>query len=187
MPTLTNRPHSALLIIDVQVGVVAEAYQRDAVIETIKTLLDKARQAKIHVIWIQHSDDQLIRESNEWQLVPELQRFATESLVEKHFGDAFEDTELEAMLASLGVGRLFIAGAQTDACIRSTIHGALVRGYDTFLIKDAHTTEDLTAWGAPPPELVIAHTNVYWSFQSAPGRKAGTIAAADVDFMDNCE
>ncbi len=185
MPTIANRPHSALIIIDVQVGVVAAAYQRDAILATIKTLLDKARQAKTQVIWIQHSDDELVRESNEWQLAPELQRFETEALVEKHFGDAFEDTELEAVLAGRNVGRLFIAGAQTDACIRSTIHGALVRGYDTFLIKDAHTTEDFSAWGAPPPEQVIAHTNLYWSFQTAPGRKAGTIAAADVHFMND--
>jgi hypothetical protein len=67
-------------------------------------------------------------------------------------------------------------------CIRSTLHGALVRGYDATLVSDAHTTEDLTAWGAPPPDQVIAHTNLYWSDQTAPGRTAGTIATTDVDF-----
>ncbi len=75
-----------------------------------------------------------------------------------------------------------MVGAQTDACVRSTLHGALVRGYDAILVRDAHTTEDLTAWGAPPPGDVIAHTNLYWTQQSAPGRTAGTVAAADVDF-----
>jgi len=157
MPTIANRPHSALIIIDVQVGVVAAAYQRDAILATIKTLLDKARQAKTQVIWIQHSDDELVRESNEWQLAPELQRFENRSFGRKHFGDAFEDTELEAVLAGRNVGRLFIAGAQTDACIRSTIHGALVRGYDTFLIKDAHTTEDFQHGGATAGTGDCAH------------------------------
>jgi nicotinamidase-related amidase len=80
------------------------------------------------------------------------------------------------------VGRLVVAGAQTDMCVRSTLHGALTRGYDALLVGDAHTTEDLTEWGAPPPAQVIAHTNLYWKFQSAPGRTAGTVPAAEVDF-----
>jgi len=86
------------------------------------------------------------------------------------------------VLAGLGVGRLVVVGAQTDACIRSTLHGALVRGYDATLVSDAHTTEDQTAWGAPPPDQVIAHTNLYWKHQTAPGRTAGTVKTKDVDF-----
>jgi len=102
--------------------------------------------------------------------------------VEKNFGDAFEDTHLEDVLSAHHVGRLFVVGAQTDACVRSTLHGAFVRGYDTLLVSDAHTTEDHTTWGAPPPDKVIAHTNLYWSYQTAPGRKAGTIDAENVEF-----
>ncbi len=75
-----------------------------------------------------------------------------------------------------------MTGAQTDACIRSTLHGAFTRGYDATLVADAHTTEDLSAYGAPPPAQVIAHTNLYWSFQTAPGRTAGTVESAEVDF-----
>jgi nicotinamidase-related amidase len=105
-----------------------------------------------------------------------------EPLVEKNYGDSFEDTTLEAVLAGLGVGRLIVVGAQTDACIRSTLHGALARGYDATLVSDAHTTEDQSAWGAPPPDQVIAHTNLYWTDQTAPGRTAGTVETKDVDF-----
>lgn len=100
----------------------------------------------------------------------------------KAYGDSFEDTDLEPVLAAAGVGRLVVTGAQTDACIRSTLHGAFTRGYDATLVADAHTTEDLSAYGAPPPAQVIAHTNLYWSFQTAPGRTAGTVEAAEVDF-----
>ena len=77
-----------------------------------------------------------------------------------------------------------VAGAETDACIRSTIHGGLARGYDATLVSDAHTTGDKTAWGAPPPEVVISHTNLYWKHQTAPGRTAGTVETKDVDFGD---
>ena len=80
------------------------------------------------------------------------------------------------------MGRLIVSGAQSDACIRSTLHGAFVRGYDTTLVSDAHTTEDLTEWGAPSPDQVISHTNLYWGFQKAPGRTAGTVETAEVDF-----
>jgi nicotinamidase-related amidase len=185
MTTLGNRPATALLVIDVQNGVVAGNYQRDAVVANIASLVEKARQEHVPVIWVQHSDDEgLERGSDNWQIVPELNPDGQEPLVEKRYGDSFEDTTLENVLSGLGVGRLVITGAQTDACIRSTLHGALTRGYDATLVSDAHTTEDQTEWGAPPPEQVIAHTNLYWTYQTAPGRTAGTVESKDVDFAD---
>ena len=182
MTTLENRPHTALLVIDVQNSVVEGAHERDAVVANVGSLVEKARRERVPVVWVQHSDEQLVRESDAWRIVPELTPGDAEPLIEKHYGDSFEDTALETVLLGLGVGRLVVVGAQTDACIRSTLHGALVRGYDATLVSDAHTTEDLTAWGAPPPEQVIAHTNLYWSDQRAPGRKAGTVETRDVDF-----
>jgi nicotinamidase-related amidase len=182
MTTLDNRPNAALLVVDVQNGVVEGAHERDDVVANIGALVDKARQADVAVVWVRHSDDGLPRGSDSWQIVPELKPDDREPLVEKSYGDSFEDTDLEAVLSERGVGRLVVVGAQTDACIRSTLHGALVRGYDTRLVSDAHTTEDQTLWGAPPPDQVIAHTNLYWSYQTAPGRTAGTVATAEVDF-----
>ncbi|MEV1144390.1 cysteine hydrolase family protein [Micromonospora sp. NPDC049799] len=182
MTTLPDRPHTALLVIDVQNGVVADAHDRDAVIANINTLLDRARARDVPVVWVQHTDDGLPTGSDDWQYVPELVRSTTEPLVHKSHGDSFEDTDLEAVLAERQVGRLVVAGAQTDGCIRATLHGAFVRGYDVDLVGDAHTTEDLTAYGAPPPDQVIAHTNLYWGWQSGPGRKASTVDTAGVSF-----
>jgi nicotinamidase-related amidase len=182
MTTLANRPNSALLVIDVQNQVVKGAHQRDAVVANVASLVEKARQEEVPIVWVQHSSDEVVRGSDGWRIVPELVPGEAEPLVEKRYGDSFEDTQLESVLADLGVGRLVVVGAQTDACVRSTIHGAFARGYDTTLVSDAHTTEDLTEWGAPPPDTVIAHTNLYWSFQEAPGRTAGTVATKDVTF-----
>ena len=170
MTTLANRPNAALLVIDVQNGVLAAAYERDAVVANVATLVEKARRERVPVVWLQHSDEQLVKGSDDWRIVPELTPGEAEPLLEKHYGDAFEGSTLEAVLSGLGVGRLVVVGAQTDECIRSTIHGAFVRGYDATLVGDAHTTEDLTPWGAPPPDQVIAHTNLYWTHQTAPGR-----------------
>ncbi len=182
MTTLVNRPNTALLVIDVQNGVVGEAHDRDNVVANIATLIDKARAAGVDVVWIQHNSDELVRGSESWQFVPELVRRESEPLVQKAYGDSFEETDLESVLAARGFGRLVVAGAQTDECIRSTLHGAIARGYDATLVGDAHTTEDLTSFGAPPPDKVIAHTNLYWQYHRAPGRTAGTVSTADVDF-----
>ncbi|MER5644854.1 isochorismatase family protein [Streptosporangium sp. NPDC002524] len=182
MTTLENRPHTALLVVDVQNGVVEGTHERDVVVANIGGLVERARREGVPVVWVQHSDEHIVRGSDNWRIVPELAPDDAEPLVEKHYGDSFEETTLETVLSGLGAGRLFVAGAQTDECVRSTIHGAFVRGYDVTLVSDAHTTEDQTEWGAPPPDKVIAHTNLYWTYQTAPGRTAGTAETKNVDF-----
>ncbi|MES2094948.1 MAG: cysteine hydrolase family protein [Actinomycetota bacterium] len=184
MTTLSDRPNTALVVIDVQNGVVAEAHQRDRVVANINSLVDKAREEGVPIVWVQHSDEGLEVGSDDWQYVPELARRESEPLVQKNYGDSFEGTDLEGVLADGGVGRLVVTGAETDACIRSTIHGAFARGYDVTLVADAHTTNDQSEWGAPPPEQVIAHTNLYWQYQGAPGRTAAVAKTTDVSFAD---
>jgi len=182
MTTLANRPNTALVVVDVQTAVVATAHERDAVVGNIAGLVEKARRVGVPVIWVQHFDENLAKGSEAWRIVSELTPGEDEPLIEKSYGDAFEDTSLESVLSGLGVGRLVVSGAQTDACIRSTLHGALVRGYDTILVSDAHTTDDQSKWGAPPPDQVIRHTNIYWTYETAPGRTAGTVKTKDVEF-----
>jgi len=182
MTTLHNRTATALVIIDVQVGVVGAAHQREAVITNIQRLLTAARAAGTPVIWVAHSEEQMPIGSDAWQYVPELVRLESEPLVHKLYGDSFEGTSLEEALAAAKVGHLVVVGAQTDACIRSTIHGAFTRGYDVTLVSDAHTTEDMSEWGAPPPDVIIKHTNMYWGFQSAPGRTAAVVATKEIVF-----
>jgi len=182
MTTLENRPNAALLVIDVQNGVVSGNHERDAVVANIEQIVERARQDQIPVVWVQDSGESRAVGSDSWKIVPELTPIDTEPHVDKRYGDSFEGTTLESILSGLRVGRLFVVGAQTDACIRSTLHGAFVRGYDTTLVSDAHTTEDQTAWGAPPPDQVIAHTNLCWSHQAAPGRTAQVVKTQDLDF-----
>ncbi|WP_232667871.1 isochorismatase family protein [Pseudonocardia sp. TRM90224] len=154
MSTLDNRSSSAVLLIDPQIGVLDGAYERDAVIAALERLVERARGAGVPVGWVQHNDDHVVRGTDGWKFVPELAPGPGEPLIEKSFA---------------------------DACVRSTIHGGLTRGYDVTLVGDAHTTGDHSEWGAPPPGLVIAHTNLYWSEQAAPGRTAGTATADAVD------
>ncbi|TCM51515.1 cysteine hydrolase family protein [Kribbella sp. VKM Ac-2568] len=182
MTTLSDRPNTALLVIDVQNGVVTGTHERDAVVANIGTLVEKAREEDVPIVWVAHNSENLPKDSDDWQYVPELPRQESEALVHKTYADSFEDTDLEQVLAEAGIGRLIVTGAQTDECIRSTIHGAFVRGYDVTLVGDAHTTEDQSEWGAPPPDKVIAHTNLYWQYHTAPGRTAGVTETKNVDF-----
>jgi len=184
MTTLDNRPETALLVVDVQNAVVAGTHERDAVVATIAGLVDRAREEQVPVVWVQHNSDHLPHGSEGWHIVPELRPAPDEPHVDKSYADSFEETALEQVLADRRVGRLVLAGAQTDECIRSTLHGAIARGYDAILVSDAHTTEDQSPWGAPTPDKVIAHTNLYWSNHRAPGRTAGTVEAKDVAFRD---
>ena len=183
MTSLADRPNTALIVIDMQRGVVGQAHDVDRVVANINSLVDRARAERVPVVWVQHADDGMPEGSEGWEYIAELTRHDGEPLVHKHYGDSFEETDLESILSDRKVGRLVVTGAQTDACIRSTLHGALVRGYDTTLVEDAHTTEDMREWGAPfAPEQAIAYTNMYWKWSSAPGRTGGTVPAAEVDF-----
>jgi nicotinamidase-related amidase len=181
MTTLSDRPNTALLVIDVQNDVVGGTHNRDDVVANVATLVDKARAKDVPVVWVQHSSDGMPVGSEGWQYVPELKQDESESVIHKRYPDSFEDTDLESVLAAAKIGSLVVAGAQTDECIRSTLHGAIARGYDATLVSDAHTTEDLTEWGAPTPQLVIAHTNMYWENHAAPGRRAGIVTTAEAD------
>jgi nicotinamidase-related amidase len=181
--SLSDRPHNALLVVDMQNGVVAAAYRRSEVIANINVLVQCARAAGAFVVWVQDSGTNLPYGSADWQYVPELVRNADEPLVHKTHGDSFEETELEQLLAERAVGHLVVCGAQSEACIRLTLHGALSRGYDVTLAADAHTTEDLRPWDFPvSPEQSIAYTNAYWSWTQAPGRAGAVAKTEDITF-----
>lgn len=178
MSLFADRSNSALLVVDVQNGVVANAHDRDGAVSRIADLVERARTESVPVIWVQHNDQELVKESNEWQIVPQLRPKSDEPVVHKSYNDAFEETTLEAELASRGIARLVVVGAQTEWCIRSTLHGAIARGYDAILVSDAHTTEDMSA--SIPATSVIEMTNRYWKWHSAPGREAGVESSAEV-------
>ncbi|MFL6178111.1 MAG: isochorismatase family protein, partial [Ornithinibacter sp.] len=97
MTTFNDRPNSALLVIDVQNGVVTGSHDRDGVVGRIATLVDKARAEDVPVVWVQHNDDALESGSQAWQIVSELSPSAAEPVVQKRYGDSFEGTELETV------------------------------------------------------------------------------------------
>ena len=180
MTTLSNRTQRALLVIDVQKDVVSDAYQRDAIVRTIAVLVDSAREAGVAVIWVQHNDPGMPIGSDEWQLVPELEPRVDEARLDKQYRSSFEATDLDDVLAGLDVGSLVICGAQTNNCIRHTLHAALERGYDVTLVEDAHTTSD-SDWdsGTILASFTIDEQNRSCLDYDLPGRRCSLTTTAE--------
>jgi len=184
MATVRTGNQGILLVVDAQVGVMQGTWQAGRVIENIRLTVDKARRQGVPVIWVQHSDEELLHGSGEWQMVPELSPAQGEMQIDKQHNSAFEKTNLEETLEGLGASHIYLAGAATNWCIRATAYGALERGYDLTLIRDAHTTETLELEDGTRIEAadIIRELNTVMTWLSYPGRANRTAAVKQVDF-----
>lgn len=184
MATVRPGNQTVLIVVDVQVGVMSEAWNASQIAANVARTVDRARNQGTPVIWVQHSDKELVQGSAEWQWVPELIRQDSEALIHKQFESSFEQTALEAELAQIGATHIALAGASTNWCIRATAYAALERGYDLTLISNAHTTRSMELDGGAKIEAasVITDLNVVMTWLSYPGRRNGTAKADDIDF-----
>ena len=184
MSSISDRLGQALLVIDVQTNVLLDAWHRDEIIANINSLIVKAREANTPVIWIQHSDDDLEIGTDGWQIVSELTPLANEPNIRKRYRSSFELTTLEETLARLSVGHLYICGAETDNCVRHTLHAALERGYEVTLVKDAHSTSDCPGGsGTLFASAIIKEQNRSFLNYELPGRSASTVATDEILFQ----
>src|SRR5690242_949898 len=155
---------TALLVIDLQVGVLEGCFDAHGVVARTAALVERARAAGVPVVWVQHLDEDLRHGSQAWQLAGGLVPAPGEPRVSKTFYDAFADTPLRALLQERGVRRLVIAGAQSDYCIRTTAQRAAAEGYTVVLASDAHTTTAAEFGGVVlSGEQIVAHTNGYFA------------------------
>ena len=156
---------SALMVIDVQRDVVANALDTEKVVGNINSLIEKARSEGTPVIWVQHSDDYLIKESEGWDFVPELVPASSDIRIYKTRANSFHETDLANHLQALGTRRLVITGAQTDYCVNATSNAAVELGFDVTLVSDAHTTENTPTKTAA--ELIAEKNEQFSSLKSA--------------------
>ena len=184
MATVREGNKGVLLVVDVQAGVMAQAWEAPRVIGNVARAVERARAQGVPVLWVQHSDKDLRQSSPEWQWVPELVPGAGETLIHKHFNSSFEQTTLEQELAKVGATHITLAGAATNWCIRATAYAALERGYDLTLVKDAHTTGTMQLDNGTRIEAasVVDELNIAMTWLSYPGRSNGTTTAEEVDF-----
>lgn len=183
MSKYPDRSRSALIVIDVQVGVVGSAWRRDEVIANINAAVAKARLVGTPVVWVQHSDDWMTIGSDDWQLAPELQPLDGEPIIHKKFRSSFEETNLAEVLEQLAVGHVYICGSESDNCVRHTSHAALEKGFDVTLIEDAHTTSEYPGKLGPiPASAVVDELNRAFSHYRLPDRSANIVPTAELVF-----
>lgn len=184
MATVRPGYQPVLLVVDVQVGVVHDAWEAPRVIGNIARAVERARATGVPVVWVQHTNEELPTGSAAWQWVPELVPAEGEALIPKQFNSSFEQTTLDDELAKLGATHIVLAGAATNWCIRATAYGALDRGYDLTLVQDAHTTDTMQLDGGMRIEAaqVVQELNIAMTWLSYPGRRNGIATAEAVDF-----
>ena len=149
---------TALLVIDMQVGLVAGAYRAGEVLGTIATLLAKARSSGTTVVYLQHESDEfepLKRGTATWQIHPEIVPAEGELVIPKRASDSFYQTSLRGELEARRVQHLVVTGMMTEACVDTTSRAAISLGYDVTLVEDAHTTWN----GRLPAPRIIEHHN----------------------------
>lgn len=184
MATVTHGNKTALMVVDVQAGVMQECENAAQTIANVARTVERARAAQVPVIWVQHESDELKRDSDAWQWAPALVPVAGEARVYKQFNSSFEQTNTDELLAKAGVSHIVLAGAQSNWCIRATAYGALERGYDLTLVKDAHTTSDLDLGNGTKIDAatIVRDLNVTMKWLQYPGRRNAIAAAEEVVF-----
>ncbi len=182
MTTLPSNK-SALVVIDAQNVILQDCYQRDQKVAKMVEAVSKARSASVPVIWIQHSDQDIVEGSPGWQIVSELTPKPGEQSIGKHYRSSFIETNLHEVLQGIGVGHILVCGAESNNCVRHTIHSALDLGYDVTLIQDAHTAVSFEWDGlvVDAPRVIDEQNTNFMSYQ-LPGRKAQAIAAQELVF-----
>ena len=184
MATIREGDRVALIVVDVQVGVVHDAWDAARIVDNIARAVDRARTAGTPIVWVQHADAQLPRDTPGWQWVPQLVPREGEHRVHKAFNSSFERTDLDSHLASLGVSHIVLAGAATNWCIRATAYGALERGYDVTLVGDAHTTGSMQLDDGQTIDAahVVSELNLAMRWLEYPGRRNAVAMADEVSF-----
>lgn len=188
MATIREGSKKVLLVVDVQVGVIQEAWDAPRTVKNIARAVEKARAQGTPVIWVQHMDDEgeLVYGKPLWQLAPELVPEHGEVLIHKQYNSSFEQTALEETLAELGATHIMLAGASTNMCVRATAYSALDRGYDLTLLKDAHTTNTIQLEDGATIHAadIVQDLNMVMTWISYPGRANDAAAVEDIDFAE---
>lgn len=157
-----NAQRTALLVIDVQVGLidgVHPSHNKSEVLANIQSLLQKARASQTPVIYLQHEGDPgdtLEVNTPGWQIHPQVAPQASETVLSKRASDSFYQTPLQQVLADRGITHLVVTGCRTEYCIDTTSRRATTLGYDVTLASDAHSTTDSDTLTAGQ---IVAHHN----------------------------
>ena len=151
MPLTMLDPNSALIVVDLQKGIVGlpTVHPIAGVIQKTRTLLDAFRRHGLPVVLVnvaggapgrteQRRRNTAFSEGYA-ELIPELDRQPGDIRVTKRTWGAFANTDLEATLRAKGVTQVVIAGVATGTGVESTARQAFELGFNVTLARDAMT------------------------------------------------
>src|SRR5262245_21985248 len=175
---------TALLVIDMQIGLVDIGYQAKEVLTCIKDLVRRAREGGAPVIHVQHhhaSYPPLMAGTPTWKIHPDVAPVAGEIVIGKTASDSFHGTRLDEELQGLGVRRLVVTGMQTEFCVDTTCRRAISLGFDVTLVADGHTTCD----GLLPAADIIRHHNAVLPGLAHPDHHVSVVPGHGVRFEES--
>jgi nicotinamidase-related amidase len=151
MPISTLDPKAALIVIDLQKGIVSMpvAHPVEDVIERACALADAFRRHGLPVVLVnveagapgrtEQAPNRAAFPAGWTEFIPELNRQASDHTVTKRTWGAFTNTDLEHYLKQRGVTQVVIAGVATSAGVESTARHAHELGFNVALAIDAMT------------------------------------------------
>lgn len=160
---------TALVVIDMQVGLIEPAYRSKEVLESINTLLNKARTTETPVIYVQHDEPkghELEAGAPAWEIHPAIAPKEGEPVVHKRASDSFHATSLQRELETRGIKHLVVVGCQTEYCVDTSVRRATTMGYNVTLVKDAHTTIDYDEAVLTAAQRIDYHNEVLDGFRT---------------------
>jgi len=154
----------ALIVYDMQVGVVRQIADGNPIIARVSQVLNAARTAGLRVFFTRHmtlpnevsgvaqlrtrmgwqrvADVTKVKssfppDSAQFQLVPDLKPLASEAVIDKIAMSAFVGTPLEIVLRDCGVSAFAIVGVAMEVGIEPTVRHAADLGYIPVVVTDA--------------------------------------------------
>jgi biuret amidohydrolase len=164
--------HLALIVYDMQVGVVRQIADSERVVANVRRVLEAARGRGVRTVFMRHysmpralAGVYQLRQAKVWQrkaraadtepliphgspgfeLVPELQPTADEAVLDKITMSAFEGTPLDIVLRDCGVRCYLIAGVALEVGIEPTVRHSADLGYIPVVVRDACGSGDAAA------------------------------------------
>jgi nicotinamidase-related amidase len=172
----------ALLIIDMQAGMLAEVPDADELTARVAELADRARTAGRPVFVIQHEAADLVAGEPEWTLAEAIAPHDGDVLLPKRNADSFIGTDLDAQLRDRGISRVVITGLATEFCVDSTARAALSRGFDLTLVEDGHSTPAPGPGSGLTTDTIVTRYNQVLGWADYPDRDVAVTPAADIRF-----
>jgi nicotinamidase-related amidase len=152
--------HPALLVLNMQNGIVQGVRNKRTILPTIRDLVDAAHKTGVPIVYNQyhsipskwsdprneddpqggdasHQRGWMRMGATEWKIVPDLTPDESDLIIPAHTSSIFLDTPLEHVLRNYDIRTLILTGTASHSGILSTAQQALMLGFAVVLVENA--------------------------------------------------